>query len=79
MNNCPSRKNTLKKILSMEMSQKTVVFNLLWFVSQSSGEKDSGERSRYRWMERHTDPSDKWTDGQSDRQINGWKIYYMYN
>ena len=25
-----------------------------------------------RWMDRHTNPSDEWTDGQTDRQIS-WR------
>ena len=35
------------------------------------GEKDIGERSGDRWIDRQTDPSNKWTDGQTDRQTSG--------
>ena len=35
------------------------------------GEKDIGERSGDRWIDRQTDPSNKWTEGQTDRQTSG--------
>ena len=54
----------------MEMSKKTIFDHI--FVGREKeklGEKDSSERDRQ--MDRHTDQSDEWTDGQTNRQISG--------
>ena len=54
----------------MEMFKKTIFDHI--FVGREKeklGEKDSGERDRQ--MDRYTDPSDQWTDEQTNRQISG--------
>ena len=54
----------------MEMFLKTfeIIFDHI-FEKERLGEKDRGERKR--WMDRHTEPSGEWTDGQTDRLISG--------
>ena len=54
----------------MEMSKKKIFDHILWGREKEKlEEKDSGERDRY--MDRYTDPSDQWTDEQTNRKISG--------
>ena len=64
----------------MEMSQKRQI-SIVGREKERLGEKDSGERGK--WVGSDTDPSDEWTDGQTDRQIseryvNNWHKHGLY-
>ena len=56
----------------MEMSKKNrSLITFLWGVRKRSWERKTALRETVRQMDRHTDPSDEWTDGQTNRQIIG--------
>ena len=60
-------KKLLLKNTLMEMSKKKKIFDHIFVEREKEklGQKDSGEGDRQ--MDRHTDPSDEWTNKQTDR------------
>ena len=53
------------------MSKKRSLITFLWGVRKGSWKRKTALRETVRQMDRHTGPSDEWTDGQTNRQISG--------